>query len=164
MDICLHTGIGIFGRKQASVIQRSKFPILHNNVTGPGDDLAVERAGQVISGPQVVGVVVGVQLASLVQQGRGAGLDALHHDGEAGLVAVDIAVGEAVGLLLHQGLVVLAGEVHHELLHHGGGLVHVAAGGLVLRAVAVARVVDVEISVSTLAGRDHTERWFGIKR
>lgn len=97
MDICLHTGIGIFGRKQASVIQRSKFPILHNNVTGPGDDLAVERAGQVISGPQLVGVVVGVQLAPLVQQGRGAGLDALHHHAQPVLVAVDIKTRTLAG-------------------------------------------------------------------
>ena len=114
MDICLHTGIGIFGRKQASVIQRSKFPILHNNVTGPGDDLAVERAGQVISGPQVVGVVVGAQLASLVQQGRGAGLDALHHHAQPVLVAVDIAIGVAIDFLLHQGLVVLVGDIVYD--------------------------------------------------
>jgi len=64
--------------------------------------------------------------------------------------------------MLHQGLVGLGAEVHNELLDHRAGILHVAAGGLVL--VAVARVVDVEISVSTLAGRDYTERWFGIKR
>lgn len=79
-----------------------------------------------------------MQLAPAVQQGCGAVLNALDdHDGEPGLVAVDVAVGEAVDLLLHQGLVVLPGEVHHELLDSGGGLLHVAAGGLVLVAVVV---------------------------
>ena len=114
MDICLYIGIGAFGRKQASVIQRSKFPILHNNVTGPGDNLAVERAGKVISGSQIVGVVVGVQLVPLVQQGRGAGLDALHHHAQPIHVAVDIAIGGAIDFLLHQGLVVLAGDIVYD--------------------------------------------------
>ncbi len=73
-----------------------------------------------------------MQLAPAVQQGGGAVLNALDHHGEAGLVAVDVAVGEAVDLLLHQRLVVLPGEVHHELLDNGGALLHVATGGLVL--------------------------------
>ena len=88
MDICLYLGIGMFDRKQASVIQNSKLPIPCNNVTG-GDGLAVDRAGQVI------GVVVGVQLTIRVQQRRRAVLNALHRHAQAGLVAVDIAVGEA---------------------------------------------------------------------
>ena len=56
---------------------------------------------------------------------------------EPGLGVGDIAVGEAVDLLLHQGLVVLAAAVHHELLDNGAGLIHVAAGGLVLVAITV---------------------------
>ena len=54
-----------------------------------------------------------MQLAPAVQQGGGAVLNALDHHGEAGLVAVDVAVGEAVDLLLHQRLVVLPGEVEY---------------------------------------------------
>ena len=41
-------------------------------VAGPRDDLAVDRAGQVIGGPQVVGVIVGVQLTVRIQQRRRA--------------------------------------------------------------------------------------------
>ena len=75
-------------------------------VAGLGDNLAVDGAGQVIRSPQVVGVVVGMQLALLVQQGRRTSLDTLHNHAQPGLIAVDIAVGKAVALciklLLHQ--------------------------------------------------------------
>ena len=117
-------------------------------VAGPGDDLAVDGAGQVIRGAQVVSVVVGVQLTPAVQQGGGAVLNALDHDGEPGLVTVDVAVGEAVDLLLHQGLVVLAGDVYHELLDNGGGFLRIAAGRLVLVAIAVALVAVVAVAAA----------------
>ncbi|MGN0050156.1 MAG: hypothetical protein ACI37N_03090, partial [Prevotella sp.] len=47
--------------------------------------------------------------------------------------------------MLHQGLVGLGAEVHHELLDHRAGVLHVAAGGLVLRAVAVTAVAVVAV-------------------
>lgn len=115
-------------------------------VAGPGDDLAVDGGGQVIRGAQIVAVVVGVQLALVVQQAGGAVLNALDHNAQTGLVAVHIAVIQAVDLVLHQGLASLAGEVHHKLLDNSAGLLHVAAGGLVLVAVAIAVVAIVPVA------------------
>ena len=114
-------------------------------VAGPGDDLAVDSAGQVIRGAKVVAVIVGIQLTIAVQQAGGAGLNALDHDRQTSLVAVHIAVIQAVHLMLHQGLVGLGAEVHHELLDHRAGVLHVAAGGLVLIPVAVTAVAVVAV-------------------
>ena len=91
-------------------------------------------------------MVIGVQLAAAIQQGRGAVLNALDHDRQTSLVAVHIAVIQAVHLMLHQGLVGLGAEVHHELLDHRAGLFHIAAGGLVLVAVAVPVVAVISVA------------------
>lgn len=80
-------------------------------VAGPGDHLAVDSGGQVIRGAKIITVVVGVQLALFVQQGRGAGLNTLDNNAQTGLITVHIAVIQAVDLVLHQGAEGLAGEV-----------------------------------------------------
>ena len=49
--------------------------------------------------------------------------------------------------MLHPGLVGLGTEVHHELLDHRAGLLHIAAGGLVLISVAVTVVAIIAIAV-----------------
>lgn len=116
-------------------------------VAGPGDDLAVDRAGQIIRGAQIITVIVGVQLTGIIQQTGRAVLNALDHDAQTGLVAVHIAVIQAVHLMLHQGLVGFGAEVHHELLDHRAVLLHVAAGGLVLIPVAVTAVAIIAIAV-----------------
>ena len=116
-------------------------------VAGPGDDLAVDCAGQVIRSTQIITVVIGVQLTGVIQQAGGAVLNALDHNAQTSLVAVHIAVIQAVHLMLHQRLVGFGAEVHHELLDHRAGLLHVAAGGLVLIPVAVTAVAIIAIAV-----------------
>lgn len=95
-------------------------------VGGPRNDLAVDCAGQVIGGPQIIAVVVGVQLVLLIQQGSRTILNPLHHNRQPVRSAVHITIIQAVDLMLHQGLVGLCGEIHHELLDDSGGLLHVA--------------------------------------
>ena len=126
-------------------------------VAGPRDDAAVHGGGQVVRSPQVVRVVVGMELALVVEHCGAAVLNALDHDAQPGLVAVDVPVIQAVDLVLHQGLVGLGGEVHHELLDHRARLFHVAAGGLVLVAVAVPVVAVVPVAAVAVGDRPETD-------
>ena len=66
------------------------------------------------------------------------------------LVAVDIAVVQAVDLMLHEGVLGLPGVVDDKLLHHGGEAANNRAGGLVPAAVPVALTVAVAVPVCPL--------------
>ena len=106
-------------------------------VVRPAGDLQAHRTGQVIGGAQVVHVVVQADLVPVLNQVARAGF----HPGDIHaqpVVAVHIAIIQAVDLMLHQRLEGGAGVVHHELLHHGAEAGYQAAGGLVAAAVAAA--------------------------
>ena len=74
-----------------------------------------------------------------------------------------MSVIQAVHLMLHQGLVGLGAEVHHELLEHRAGLLHVAAGGLVLIPVAVTAVAVVAVG-RVAVGHQRGSQGVGVSR
>lgn len=108
-------------------------------VVGPALHLLGDRAGEVIHrAPEVLVVVQPDLLAHRA---------ALHHAARAvlnggdvhtePLVAVDIAVVQAVDLMLHKRVLSLPGVVDDKLLDHGGEAANNRAGGLVPAAVPV---------------------------
>ena len=111
-------------------------------IVGPALHLLAHRAGQVVHGAPEVLVVVEPHLlahgAALHDMARAIG-DGTNVDGQP-LVAVDIAVVQAVDLMLHEGVLGLPGVVDDKLLHHGGEAANNRAGGLVPAAVASAVV------------------------